>query len=102
MPIMILHTYIDYILRELIDKNYPVMLGFLLFGDKVLRTQKNLHYGMILEQRFLVLFRMHLSGMIPRYSYPYHNQGFFDLSNHLTDFICPGRYFAMNRKIMFS
>ena len=41
MPIMILHTYIDYILRELIDKNYPVMLGFLLFGDKVPRTQKN-------------------------------------------------------------
>ena len=96
MPIMILHTYMDYILRELIDKNYPVMLGFLLFGDKVLRTQKNLHYGMILEQRFLVLFRMHLSGMIPRYSYPSHNQGFFRFMKGFGRFICMGRYFTMN------
>ena len=50
---------IDYILRGLIDKNYPVMLDFLLFGDKVLRTQKNLQCEMILELKFEVLSRMH-------------------------------------------
>ena len=55
------------------DKNYPVKLDFLLFGDKVLQRQKSLQYEMIPEQRSSVLLHKYLLDMILHCSYPPHS-----------------------------